>query len=138
MDYLKNTLIYKIRGIRKKMLMASKQALAESGLTLELYVALHFAYENQGLTQKALADLVWTDSNVVVRMVDKLEEMALLRRVRHTDDRRAYSLYVTEKGEQIANEYWQKLIEYQEECLASLSKQERQDFKRYLDVVLAE
>ena len=138
MDYLKNTLIYKIRGIRKKMLTASKLALAESNLTLELYVALHFTYENPGLTQKALSDLVWSDSNVVVRMVDKLEEMGLMRRERHSDDRRAYSLYVTEKGEEIANKYWQRLIEDQEACLASLSPSERQDFKRYLDAVLDE
>ena len=138
MDYLRNTLIYKIRGVRKKMVTASKQALEEINLTLELYVALHFTYENPGLSQKELADLVWTDSNVVVRMVDKLEEMGLMRRQHRKDDRRAYSLYVTDEGEKVANEYWQKLIDYQEECLASLSASERQDFKRYLNVVLGE
>ena len=136
MEFLKDTLMYKIRGIRKQILTAAKQSLADSNLTLELYVALHFAYENQGLSQKELADLVWSDANVVVRMIDRLEKLELIRREPNPNDRRAFSLFVTEKGEEVCHKYWKDLQKYQEETLSHLSAEERQNFKRYLDIVL--
>ena len=138
MEYLKDTLMFKVRGIRKRILSAANKRLSGTGLTLELYVALHFAYENQGLSQKELAELIWDNTNVVVKLVDRLEAMGLIRRELNPSDRRAFALFVTEKGEEVCHRYWKEILDYQEACLSGLNLEESQQFKHYLDIVLAE
>lgn len=138
MQYLKDTLIYKIRTLRKKVLAAAPAALEGTGLTAELYFALRFIYETPGCSQKELADLLLTDANIIVRGIDKLEKLSLVRRARHPNDRRAYALYITEKGKQLVLDKWEKLIENQEACLSDLTEKQRKLFSHFFDIAIAE
>ena len=135
MRYLKGTLIYKIRGIRKKLLSDVSAALDGSGLTAELYFGLRFIYENPGCSQKELADLLLTDANIVVRGIDKMEERSLVRRERHPTDRRAYSLFLTKEGESLVLDKWEKVLASQEECLSRLPAEQRKLFIEFFDAI---
>lgn len=138
MERLQNTLAYKVRSIRKRILIAINEIFAGTQFTWELYFVLRFIYENPGCSQKDIADLLWTDANIIVRNVDKLERMGMVNRQKHPADRRAYALYLTDEGNKTAEGYWEKLIAHQEACLSELSKEERASFKRYMDIVIGE
>lgn len=136
LKYLKDTYAYKLLAAKRKLILAVRQDFQELGITLENYISLHFIYENPGITQAGLAAMNDKDRNVIVKTIDKLEEAGLARRQRGTD-RRSFSLYVTEEGEKVVAQYWDRLVQRQTECLDALTDAERAELMRLLDKVIA-
>lgn len=136
MEYLRDTTIYKLLSVQKKLVAAVRNDFQDVGITHENYITLHFIYENQGITQAELAELNDKDRNVIVKTIDKLEIMQLVKRVRGKADRRSFLLYVTDIGEKVVNEYWDRLVKRQDECLNALSEKEKQTLIALLDKVL--
>jgi DNA-binding MarR family transcriptional regulator len=58
------------------------------------------------------------------RMLDRLEEKALLRRERSEHDRRVVHLHLTPKGKKIANKIWPIVVEGMHVHLEGFKKQE--------------
>lgn len=138
MEYLRETFLYQLFAAKKKLVHAVKQDFKEVGITDENYITLCFIHENPGITQAALADLNQKDRNVIVKTIDKLEKMNLVRRVRDDKDRRSFMLYVTEAGEEIISRYWPIIIKRQEEAFRALSEEEQKTLMSLLDKLLAE
>ncbi|MES2095413.1 MAG: MarR family transcriptional regulator [Pseudomonadota bacterium] len=59
---------------------------------------------NEGLNQGALADLLEVEPITLCRMIDRLEEAALVERRRDPTDRRAWRLFLTEKSKPLIAE----------------------------------
>ncbi len=135
MEYLKNTFLYKLLQTKKKMVHAVRKDFQEVGITHENYITLHFIYENPGITQSELADINDKDRNVIVKTIDKLENMGLVNRIRSKDDRRAFTLQVTDDGVRIIDEYWDRIILRQKEALGNLSEDEQKTLVELLDKV---
>lgn len=55
-------------------------------------------YLNPGINQKELAKLCLRDPSTLVNAIDTLEKNGLVRRESDANDRRAFKLFVTEKG----------------------------------------
>lgn len=53
---------------------------------------------NGEVTQKELAEMVWTDKASMVRILDYLTEKGVIERIQDPSDRRAYRIGVTELG----------------------------------------
>lgn len=60
--------------------------------------ALHIIYENNGIAQKSLADLMGIRGQTLGAMIRKFEEEGLLEKRNPPYDTRIISLYLTEKG----------------------------------------
>ena len=125
MEYLKNTFLYKLLQTKKKMVHAVRKDFQEVGITHENYITLHFIYENPGITQSELADINDKDRNVIVKTIDKLENMGLVKRIRSKDDRRAFTLQITDDGVYIIDEYWDRIILRQKEAIGNLTEDEQ-------------
>ena len=125
MEYLKNTFLYKLLQTKKKMVHAVRKDFQEVGITHENYITLHFIYENPGITQSELADINDKDRNVIVKTIDKLENMGLVKRIRSKDDRRAFTLQITDDGVHIIDEYWDRIILRQKEAIGNLTEDEQ-------------
>ena len=135
MEYLKNTFLYKLLQTKKKMVHAVRKDFQEVGITHENYITLHFIYENPGITQSELADINDKDRNVIVKTIDKLENMGLVKRIRSKDDRRAFTLQITDEGVHIIDEYWDRIILRQKEALGNLSQDEQRTLIELLEKV---
>lgn len=136
MNYLRETLLYRLFAAKKKLVQAVKQDFKEVSITDENYITLCFIHENPGISQVALAELNQKDRNVIVRTIDKLEKTNLVRRVRDERDRRSFLLYVTEDGEDIVSKYWDIIIKRQEEALCNLSVEEQKTLMELLSKML--
>jgi DNA-binding MarR family transcriptional regulator len=55
-------------------------------------------YDNNGISQDSLSELLYIDKGTTAKAVKKLEEEGYIRREVDSDDRRAYKLYPTEKA----------------------------------------
>ena len=136
MEHLKDTTIYKLLFVQKKLLSAVRSDFVDVDITHENYISLHFIYENPGITQAELAELNTKDRNVIVKTVDRLEKNGWVKRVRSMDDRRAFTLFITDSGEEIIHRYWDKLVQRQKEALSVLTEDEQCKLDMLLEKIL--
>ena len=70
-------------------------------LTPEQWSILNRLGEQDGLTQKDLADRTYKDQPNTARILDKLERKGLLRRADNPEDRRAFLIFLTDEGKSV-------------------------------------
>ena len=73
----------------------------------------------------------------MTRMLDRLEEKALLRRERSAVDRRVVNLHLTPKGKRIANRIWPIVVEGMHVHLEGFEKEELTQLSGFLGRMLA-
>ena len=133
MHHIKDILSYKLYTTFLQLAGASKNIYQELGITRANYVTMHFIYEQPGITQAELAAQNDKDRNVITKVLDKLEEKNYVRRERNSRDRRSFSLFLTEEGERIINDYWPVFIQDEQDCLNKLSPEEQKLFVDMLE-----
>src|SRR5437667_4007018 len=74
---------------------AFRRRIAYLGLTPDQFTVLRTLLENEGMTQRELAQAMTSDANTVASLVERMEIAALLHRRPHGKDRRAHRLYLT-------------------------------------------
>ena len=76
--------------------------MAEYSLTDAQWRPLFLLSQHPSSTTSHMARLVGCDAGATTRMVDRLEDKGLVRRMRSTDDRRVQQLELTESGRTLA------------------------------------
>lgn len=107
------------------------------GLTQATWLPLwHLAQADEALRQKDLAALLAVDGSAVVRILDTLEKQQLIER-REGTDRRAKTLHLTDKGEQVTQKLTEVVQALRQKVLAPLDEQEMDTTINVLQTVLA-
>jgi MarR family transcriptional regulator, transcriptional regulator for hemolysin len=75
--------------------------LKEYGISPEQWSVLHLIVRQEGLIQKEIAQRSFKDKPTVTRILDVLEEKALISRKPGEQDRRSFRLYPTDKGREL-------------------------------------
>jgi MarR family transcriptional regulator for hemolysin len=86
-----------------------------------------------GVRQITLASYVGIEGPSLVRLLDQLEAAGLVMRKRHPSDRRAKTLWLTGKGEQLAAGLEDALVDLRAQILADVSKKDLEAALRVLD-----
>lgn len=104
----------------------------EFSLTRGQYLYLVRIYENPGIIQGKLAELIKVDRTTAARAIAKLEKNGLIEKQPQADNKKNKSLFVTNKGAKIApiiqaeNQYSNKV------ALKDFSEPEMQQLAAYL------
>ncbi len=104
----------------------------EFSLTRGQYLYLVRIYENPGIIQEKLAELIKVDRTTAARAIAKLEKNGLIEKQPQADNKKNKSLFVTNKGAKIApiiqaeNQYSNKVD------LKDFSEPEMQQLAAYL------
>lgn len=101
-------------------------------LTGAQFCVLTKLFEEEGLTQTQLAHRLYIESPTLVRTLDRLEEAGLIERRRVPSDRRAFHIFLTEKGHELKDVLMQKGHEVHEIAVQGLSEQEIEMLKDLL------
>ena len=83
---------------------AFDRRVAPLGVTRAQWRVLAWLGREPGLRQVELAEHIEVEPITLCRIVDRLEESGLVERRRDPDDRRAWRLYLTVKGEPLLDE----------------------------------
>lgn len=75
-----------------------KPLLKELGLTYPQYLAMLVLWENDGITVGTLSKRLLTDPGSLTPLLKRLENEALIKRQRSTQDERVVELLLTDKG----------------------------------------
>jgi DNA-binding MarR family transcriptional regulator len=107
-----------------------RRRLAHTGVTPDQFTALRTLTEHdpQGLTQSGLTRLIASDPNTIAALVERMESMGWITRVRHERDRRAYRLRLTPAGRKQYERVRQIAIALQTEVLAGWTEEKRDEF----------
>lgn len=91
------------------------------------YIFLLNLYRNSGITQEELTDIVKLDKATTARAIKKLEEEGYVSRVKKENDKRAYRLELTEKAENIKEEVYSIMDQWENKVRSCLTKEETEE-----------
>jgi DNA-binding MarR family transcriptional regulator len=104
-------------------------------LTPPQFGLLAFLWQEDGLTQVELSERGQIDRTTIGGLIDRLVKLGLVERRQHPKDRRAYKIYLTERGKELevplsdcAGRTLQKLTK-------GLNEQEISELRRMLNIL---
>lgn len=107
----KNIILLDLGNLIREMFRVFKKRIEEHVaqediITTEQFTVLHFINENENdVIQKDIAESLGKDKSSILRIIDALEKVELVRRVSDKNDRRKNFLMITKKGHSILNQY---------------------------------
>ena len=93
-----------LTGCRLKQFIASKLRQMDVPLTPEQFMLIDLLWNQGEMTQQQLADQMQKDKNSVTKLVDAIERKGFVVRQQNPHDRRANTLVLTEKANQLGRE----------------------------------
>jgi MarR family transcriptional regulator, transcriptional regulator for hemolysin len=102
-------------------------------LTLPQCRALLYLENNQGVSQKRLSELTELDPMTLVRILDRMEADGWVQRRFDPADRRAHTLWLTQKAKPVLDHIAQLISDTRAEALQGLSGEERSKLLELLE-----
>ena len=128
--------------IRKALVETFDRDLAPLGLNTAQALVLMFLVDGRAGTAAEVCKQISHDPGAMTRLIDKLETMGLVRRVRAREDRRSARLEITARGRQVHADMTRVQIDMLNRALRGFSPVEARTLegllKRVLDNVTAE
>ncbi len=113
------------------------QRFKEDDITPEQWSVLTCLWQQEGVSPKELADLIYKDKPNTNRILEKLQVKGLILRKLHPTDRRAYQIYLTERGWAIKDKLIAKVTQLQDEVTAGMEQAQVEEMKRLLNHMYA-
>lgn len=105
------------------------------GVTRPQWQVLTLLSRHEGINQGSLAELLVVEPITLCRMVDRLQEAQMVERRRDPADRRAWQLFLTPKARQLIDDLRPLGEQLLEEAFAGISRAERQQFGKTLNLI---
>ncbi|MCI1592853.1 MarR family winged helix-turn-helix transcriptional regulator [Heyndrickxia oleronia] len=118
--------------VLQKMETNFVEGLSPFEINARQYGVLLFIEGNPYSSQKEISENLQIDRTTMVSHIDHLEGLGYVERTRNPNDRRSYSLLITDKGKDVLDSRWEFLIHTELEVLAPLSDEEKQLLKELL------
>ncbi len=99
--------------------------LKQYDLTPEQWSLLNRLGEQDGVTQKDLSERTYKDQPNTTRILDKLEKKKMVRRADCPEDRRAFIIFLTDKGKEMRTKIIPITMQLNEDAAMGLKKQDR-------------
>jgi len=109
-----------------------KEEFGEEDLTPQQFGLLAFLWQKDGLSQKELSEKSQIDRTTIGGIIDRLEKENLVERRPHPDDRRAYQVYLTDKGRSLEEELCVVADRVLRKVTSPLTEEEHQTLIRLL------
>ena len=133
MDFnLDDSVGYLINIVAGKLKNELNRRITSFDITPEQWAVLNRLWENDGITQKDLAERTFKDQPNIGRILDKLEKKGLIRRCADTEDLRVLIVSLTQEGQKLKKE----LIPLAAEVLDLVQKDISEEERKVLVTVL--
>lgn len=127
-------IIYKTRFLLKNKL---QKVLKKHDITTEQWSILIKVYTKAGCNQRELAEGALKDRAALTRILDILERKELLKRKSSTNDRRAFLVYLTEKGYDLIDSILPIVIENEKANFKAFNDAETEQLKDLLKKLIS-
>lgn len=113
-----------------------RPALTELGLIPKQMGLMLLIEEQPGISQKEAGAVQRLDRTTMTQQIDHLEGAGYVERVARPSDRRAYGLYLTEKGTRTVAELWGHINSAHSDVFAKLSAEQVESMKECLHAIV--
>jgi len=110
-----------------------KEEFKSYDLTPQQFGLLAFLWQEDRLSQAELSAKSQIDRTTMGGIVDRLEKEGLVKRLPHPDDRRAYQVFLTDRGKTMEDELCALAICAQKKLTAPLTSEEQAMLIRLLE-----
>lgn len=120
---------------------ASKQFEAElkkHGLTVALWPTMMCLWEEEGITQRDIAEKSKVENSTTTRTLDKLEKLGLVERHPDPNSRRSFRIYLTDKGRGLKDSLLPVPLAVNKSLMSPLTPNEQNEMLRMLKKLIAE
>ncbi len=117
-----------LTGCKLKQFLSSKLRQMEVPLTPEQFMLIDLLWNQGEMTQQQLADQLQKDKNSVTKLVDAIERKGFVIRKQNKHDRRANTLFLTEKANLLKPDAKQKGISILDQMLEGIDEEELRTF----------
>ena len=100
--------------------------LKDIGLNSSQHFYILKIYENPGITQDKLIDIIHLNPSNITRALCQLEKLGFIERVAKKDDKRTYNLYPTDKALEVYPKINKIINEWKNFLLSNFSKEEKE------------
>ncbi|MCG9692553.1 MarR family transcriptional regulator [Vibrio sp. Isolate22] len=111
--------------------------LKKHGLTIALWPTLMCLWEEEGVTQRDIAEKSKVENSTTTRTLDKLEKLELVERRADPNSRRSFRIYLTEKGKALEEVLIPIPIKLNKELMEALDTDEQQQMIGLLKKMVA-
>ena len=132
---LDDNLDFMIRNTRRLLMKSIETRLAEHGTPLGAWFPLRILYEEDGITQRELSRKLGYQDAAAGTIVEVMEKLRLVRRVRNADDRRKINVFLTPAGRRMGRSIVQYMHDVNEQITAGFSKRDADQLKSLLQRV---
>ena len=112
--------------------------LKKHGLSIALWPTLMCLWEEEGVTQRDIAEKSKVENSTTTRTLDKLENLGLIERRTDPNSRRSFRIYLTDAGRELKGTLIHIPVAINEEMLNSLDKEEQQTMITLLQKMVAD
>lgn len=114
--------------------MNLQRALSENGVEVTpiQVMLLFFLQKNDGSSLTQISQGLMLENPTVTGLVDRLEKSGYVKRSDHPNDRRVYLVYLTEKGNKVADKALPIVKKLNEQIKEGYSEREIESFKKVL------
>lgn len=116
----------------KKLMRYLNSKLEQHDITLEQWNVLLKLSQNDKINQKHLSEKVDKDQPTLARILDILERKELVERKPNKEDKRAFTLHITEKGLNLKEEVVPFLESFFEIIISGISNEDLETYKHVL------
>ena len=114
----------------ESIISRSHRHLTEDKLSFSQFAVLEALYHLGPLSQKDLAAKILKSPRNITMVVDNLEKNDLVRRERHSNDRRITNVYITDKGLSLFEKVFERHVDVLKEEMEILDKVELEELGR--------
>ena len=111
--------------------------LKQHGLTVALWPTMMCLWEEEGVTQRDIAEKSKVENSTTTRTLDKLEKLGLVERQADPNSRRSFRIYLTDEGRALRETLLPIPVKVNKEALSSLDLNEQKDMIRLLQKMVA-
>ena len=131
---VEDRLIFLVSKVSQKLIINLQKAFSESGLEVTPVQVglLFFLQKNDGLSLTQISQGLMLENPTITGLIDRLEKSGYVKRSNHPDDRRVYLVYLTGKGNIVANKALPIVKKLNEKIKEGYSKEEIESFKKVL------
>ncbi|MEC6830458.1 MarR family transcriptional regulator [Photobacterium toruni] len=126
-----------INVIANKASKAFEAELKQHGLTVALWPTMMCLWEEEGVTQRDIAEKSKVENSTTTRTLDKLEKLGLVERQVDPNSRRSFRIYLTDAGRELKEALLPLPIEVNKKMLSSLDLDEQKEMIRLLQKMVA-
>ena len=131
---IEDRFIFLISKVCQKLIINLQNAFSEGGVGVTPIqgMLLFFLQKNDGSSLTQISQGLMLENPTVTGLIDRLEKSGYVKRSDHPDDRRVYLIYLTDKGNKVANKALPIIKKLNEEIKKGYSKEEIEGFKKVL------